>query len=87
MSNDVEQQLNGLRNSNKPVLFLLPHLSLFESLLFSKDFWPSSSRKLEGEVFRPNRNPSLDDFIDSSRKAAGLVTFSRKEGLQGQVFS
>ena len=80
MSNDVERKLNDFRNSKKPVLFLLPHLSLFESLLFCKDFRPSPSRKL-GAVYRPNRTPSLDDFIDSSRKAAGLVTFSRKEGL------
>ena len=76
----TEMKLAALRKSKKPVLFLLPHLTLFETLATSSAFRPFGGRRL-GAVFRPNRNPKLDRWINSARQATGLVTFSRKEGL------
>lgn len=77
---EIEAKLQELRDSGRPVVFLLPHLSLFETLATSPFFRPGGGRSL-GAVYRPNRNPSIDSLIDHSRKATGLVTFSRKEGL------
>jgi len=77
---ETEIELQKLRDSKRPVLFLLPHVSLFETLALTKGFRPHLPKKL-GAIFRPNRNPDLNDFIDRSRRATGLVTFSRKEGL------
>ena len=77
---DTEKKLIELRKSKKPVLFLLPHFALFETLATSPYFRPFGGKKL-GAIFRPNRNPKLDRWIDSARKSTGLETFSRKEGL------
>ena len=77
---ETDDQLELLKKSGKPVLFLLPHLSLFETLAISPFFKPSAPFKL-GAIFRPNRNKKIDHWIDQSRQRAGVVTFSRKEGL------
>jgi len=79
-SEDTEKKLIELRKSKTPVLFLLPHFTLFETLATSPNFRPFGGKKL-GAIFRPNRNPKLDRWINSARKSTGLVTFSRKEGL------
>jgi len=76
----VEKELQKLKESKRPVLFLIPHVSLFETLTLTKEFRPYLPNKL-GAIFRPNRNPALNEFIDRSRRATGLVTFSRKQGL------
>ena len=79
-SAETEQRLTEFRRSKAPVLFLLPHFSLFETLATSPNFRPFGGKKL-GAIFRPNRNPKLDQWIESARNSTGLVTFSRKEGL------
>jgi lauroyl/myristoyl acyltransferase/ADP-heptose:LPS heptosyltransferase len=79
-STETEQRLAELRRSKAPVLFLLPHFALFETLATSPNFRPFGGKKL-GAIFRPNRNPKLDQWIESARNSTGLVTFSRKEGL------
>ena len=79
-SEDTEKKLIELRRSKTPVLFLLPHFALFETLATSPYFRPFGGRKL-GAIFRPNRNPKLDLWIENARRSTGLVTFSRKEGL------
>jgi len=79
-SAETEQRLTEFRRSKAPVLFLLPHFSLFETLATSPNFRPFGGKKL-GAIFRPNRNPQLDQWIESARNSTGLVTFSRKEGL------
>jgi len=76
----TEKRLTELRRSKAPVLFLLPHFSLFETLATSPNFRPFGGKKI-GAIFRPNRNPKLDQWIESARNSTGLVTFSRKEGL------
>ena len=76
----VEKKLKELRDSSKGVLFLLPHVALFEALVTSPYFRPQKKRKL-GAIFRPNKNPRIDKWIDGSRTSNGLITFSRKEGL------
>ena len=77
---NTEKKLIELRKSKNPVLFLLPHFALFETLATSPYFRPFGGRKL-GAIFRPNRNPKLDQWIETARRSTGLVTFSRKEGL------
>ena len=79
-STETEQKLIKLRRSKAPVLFLLPHFALFETLAVSPNFRPFGGKKI-GAIFRPNRNLKLDGWIDSARKSTGLETFSRKEGL------
>ena len=79
-SAETEQRLTELRRTKTPVLFLLPHFSLFETIATSPNFRPFGGKKL-GAIFRPNRNPKLDQWIESARNSTGLVTFSRKEGL------
>ena len=79
-SENTEKKLIELRESKTPVLFLLPHFALFETLATSPYFRPFGGRKL-GAIFRPNRNPKLDQWIETARRSTGLVTFSRKEGL------
>ena len=76
----TEIALKELRKKQSPVLFVVPHVSLFETLATTPLFRPYDGMKL-GAIFRPNRNRGLDNWIDRSRKLTGLVTFSRKEGL------
>ena len=76
----TEADLKELRKRDDPVLFLIPHVSLFETLATSPYFRPKGEKKL-GAIFRPNRNLKLNRWIDSARRSSGLETFSRKEGL------
>lgn len=76
----VEAKLEELRNTGKPVLFLIPHTCLFESLATSHLFRPFGGRSL-GAIYRPNRNPALDSWITRARQNVGIKTFSRKEGV------
>ena len=77
---ETEEKLAQLRKSGKPVLFLLPHVCLFETLATSPYFRPQGSRKL-GAIYRPNRNPKIDQWINRSRISTGLETFSRDRGF------
>ena len=72
--------LEKLRTSGNPVLFLLPHVCLFETLATSPLFRPFGGRTL-GAIYRPNKNKTLDDWITKSREKVGLKTFSRVRGL------
>ena len=76
----TEKQLDDLRRSKKPVLFLLPHTCLFETLATSPFFRPFGDRTF-GAIYRPNKNKALDQWISKSREALGLKVFSRKQGL------
>ena len=77
---EMERKLSLLRNSNNSVLFLLPHVCLFETLATSPSFRPQGGRTL-GAIYRPNRNLSVDRSINQSREAMGIKIFSRKVGL------
>lgn len=79
-SEATEKTLTKLRESGRPVLFLLPHLCLFETIATSPFFRPQNGRSL-GAIYRPNRKPAIDAQIDRARKSTGMVTFSRKEGI------
>ncbi len=79
-SENTEKKLFELKKLKTPVLFLLPHFALFETLATSPNFRPFAGKRL-GAIFRPNRSPKLDQWIESARNSTGLVTFSRKEGL------
>ncbi|MFL2911895.1 MAG: hypothetical protein ACJZ5X_00365 [Opitutales bacterium] len=76
----TEKQMDDLRRSKKPVLFLLPHTCLFETLATSPFFRPFRGKTL-GAIYRPNKNKALDQWITRSREGLGLKVFSRKQGL------
>ena len=73
-----QRKLEELRNTGRPVLFLVPHTCLFESLATSPLFRPFVERSL-GAIYRPNKNPALDAWITAARQNVGIKTFSRKE--------
>jgi heptosyltransferase-2 len=75
-------KLKNLRVSGQPVLMLIPHTCLFESLATSPLFRPFGERSL-GAIYRPNKNPVLDKWITKARQKSGIKTFARKEGVIG----
>ena len=78
----TSKQLQELRLSGCPVLMLIPHTCLFESLATSQYFRPFGGRLL-GAIYRPNKNPVLDRWITKAREKVGIKTFARKEGIIG----
>lgn len=80
INNSTNRQLDEFRKQGKPVIFLLPHVSLFETLIVSQEFRPSKSFRL-GAIYRPNRNPILDQWIRESRISNGMKLFSRENAL------
>lgn len=79
------RELDDLRKDKAPVLFLIPHVSLFETLATSPLFRPCKGKSL-GAVYRPNRNPKLDDWITNARLSTGIQLFSRKGGLKKALY-
>ena len=79
------RELDELRKDNIPVLFLVPHVSLFETLATSPFFRPNQRKRL-GAVYRPNRNPKLDNWIAKARLSTGIKLFSRKAGLKKALY-
>lgn len=77
---DTEAKLEELRKTGKPVLMLIPHTCLFETLATSPFFRPLGRRSL-GAIYRPNKNPLLDSWITKARRKVGIIPFSRKEGI------
>lgn len=76
----TEAKLKELRVTGRPVLFLIPHTCLFETLATSPLFRPFGDRSL-GAIYRPNKNPSIDRWITQARERVGVRAFSRKEGF------
>ena len=79
-SRETEIKLKSLKKTNKPLLILLPHVCLFETIATSPLFRPSQGCKL-GAIYRPNRNPAIDQQVKQARESTGLVVFSRKDGI------
>ena len=79
-SKEAEEKIMDLQDGGEPVIVMIPHVCLFETLATSPFFRPSGDRKL-GAVYRPNRNKSLDEWINSARLKTGIVTFSREDGF------
>lgn len=79
-SNETEKKLVALRKTGRPVMFLVPHVCLFETLATSPLFRPQGGRRL-GAIYRPNKNKSLNKWINDARLQTGIDTFSRKEGF------
>ena len=79
-SKDIEAELKELRKESRPTLILLPHISLFESIVTSQVFRPYGGKTL-GAIYRPNSNASIDKLVNKSRTDLGLKIFSRKKGL------
>ena len=78
----TEMKLSELRRSGKPVLLMIPHVCLFEILAACPNFRPFGGKCL-GAIYRPNRNPKLDQLIVESRTAVGVKVFSRDSALWG----
>ena len=76
----VEKELSCLRKTGRPVLLLIPHVALFESLAVCPLFRPQGNRDL-GAIYRPNRNPSLDTWIKDARIKSGIKIFSRETAI------
>ncbi|MBT5715760.1 MAG: hypothetical protein HOI70_02490 [Opitutae bacterium] len=79
-SNDAEKKIRKLRVGKKPVILMLPHLSLFETVATSPHFRPQGGRRL-GAIYRPNKNKALDRWINSARLKVGIDMFSREAGF------
>ena len=79
-SSKAENQIKVYRNNGKPLLILLPHVCLLETLATSPYFRPQRGKRL-GAIYRPNRNLGLNRWINQARLKAGLMTFARKAGL------
>jgi ADP-heptose:LPS heptosyltransferase/lauroyl/myristoyl acyltransferase len=79
-SNETEKKLAQLRKSGKPVLFLIPHVCLFEALATSPFFRPQGRRRL-GAIYRPNKNKALDNWVNNARLRTGIDTFPRSDGF------
>jgi ADP-heptose:LPS heptosyltransferase/lauroyl/myristoyl acyltransferase len=79
-SNETEKKLAQLRKTGKPVLFLIPHVCLFEALATSPFFRPQGRRRM-GAIYRPNKNKALDNWVNNARLRTGIDTFSRKAGF------
>jgi heptosyltransferase-2 len=79
-SNDAEKKIRELRVGSKPVILMLPHLSLFETVATSPHFRPQGGRRL-GAIYRPNKNKALDRWINSARLKVGIDMFSREDGF------
>jgi len=75
-------QLQELRLSGRPVLMLIPHTCLFETVATSPFFRPLGGRSL-GAIYRPNKNPVIDKWITKAREEVGIKPFARKEGIIG----
>jgi ADP-heptose:LPS heptosyltransferase/lauroyl/myristoyl acyltransferase len=76
----VEKELSYLRKTGRPVLLLIPHVALFESLAVCPIFRPQGNRNL-GAIYRPNRNPSIDTWIKDARIKSGIKIFSRETAI------
>ena len=79
-SQEIENKLKSLRKGSRPILILLPHVSLFEAVVTSQVFRPYGGKSL-GAIYRPNSNPSIDTCVNRSRTDLGLRIFSRKKGF------
>lgn len=81
----AQSLLEDLNEKDTPVLFLLPHVCLFESLATSPFFRPANPKKM-GAIYRPNRNLSLDKWIRDARIKTDIEVFSRKTGLRESMY-
>jgi len=79
-SDEAEKKIKDLRSDSKPLIVMLPHVCLFETLATSPHFRPQGGRKL-GAIYRPNKNKALDRWINSARLGVGIETFSREAGF------
>ena len=76
----TSSRLEELRLSGRPVLMLIPHTCLFETVATSPLFRPFGGKSL-GAIYRPNKNPVWISGLPNAREKVGIKTFSRKEGI------
>ena len=76
-SSEVENQLEKYRRRQADAYSFAP-LCLFETLATSPYFRPKGGKSL-GAVYRPNRNPELDRWINKARLKPESLRFARKQ--------
>lgn len=76
----TERLMSDLRRSGRPVVFFLPHVTLFEATGISPHFRPGGSRSL-GAIYRPHSNPAIDALVLASREKVNLRMFPRDTAL------
>jgi lauroyl/myristoyl acyltransferase len=77
---NTERMLSRMRASGDPIIIMIPHVCLLETLATSPHFRPQGNKRF-GAIYRPNKNKALDDWINSGRLSVGIDTFSRKAGF------
>ena len=74
--------MKELRRSGEPVVVFIPHVVLFEALPASPLFGPGGTKKLGG-VYRPHRNPAIEEWVLQARERSGIRMFARDKALIG----
>lgn len=81
ISDYVEKVLLDLREKPRPVVLLIPHFCMMETIsMFPlvSDVPPPRA----GAIYRPFDNPSLESWVKSSRQRFGIELISRRTGLR-----
>jgi ADP-heptose:LPS heptosyltransferase/lauroyl/myristoyl acyltransferase len=82
LSETLQKCLLDIRDRPRPLLLWMPHLSMLESAtwlpLFVSEFSPKTHICV---LFRPLKNPWINDWIYRTRERFGIELLSRKDGL------
>jgi lauroyl/myristoyl acyltransferase/ADP-heptose:LPS heptosyltransferase len=82
LSEALQKCLLELRDRPRPIVLWIPHLSMLESAtwlpLFVSEFSPKTHVCV---LFRPLKNPWLNDWVCRTRERFGVELLSRKDGL------
>lgn len=72
-------RLHLAMNGERPALFLLPHVTLFEAMGALPLLEPNA--RGHGAVFRPLRQSALSDWVTRTRERWGAEMLSRRDGV------
>jgi ADP-heptose:LPS heptosyltransferase/lauroyl/myristoyl acyltransferase len=82
LSEALQKCLGDIRDRPRPLLLWMPHLSMLESAtwlpLFVSEFSPETRICV---LFRPLKNPWINDWVCRTRERFGIELLSRKDGL------
>ena len=74
-------------NDTRPVIYLVPHLTLMEMQPWLKTVVPSQQSREITCIYRSLNQTALEDHIKASRETNGMRFRSRKEGLLECMYS
>ena len=82
LSEALRRCLLDIRDRPRPLVLWMPHLSMLESAtwlpLFVSEFSPKAHICV---LFRPLKNPWINDWVRHTRERFGIELLSRKDGL------